>query len=178
MNMNDLIRAGRSIGRVDAVVRERPEHAALNGAFRAAGGRVAAPDLGDMPAAATDASPVGAAGEPSDELERRALALGVIDVDVLRVAAPELADLKGAALEAALQKTLRDERPWLAPDMAKRLAARPAGGLDGGRGRGAGARRPEPTVSDVVRGSLRQHRAERDSWIDDTRRAREASARG
>ena len=125
-------------------------------------------------AAEVRASTAGAAGDAPDELERRAHALGVIDVDLLRVAAPALAELSGAALERAMQRTLRDERPFLAPDMAERVAARSqSSGLDGGRGRSAArSYRDHATINDRIVGALRQRRAERHAWVETARRDR------
>jgi hypothetical protein len=116
-SMTALLQEHAGKGRVRVTPTHPENHAAMNSMFR-----------GEASQVATDP----ATGEPADELEARAQALGCIDVPALRQILPELEELAGAALESALQRTLR-EREYLAPSIGARLAARPEG-LDGGAG--------------------------------------------
>jgi len=152
--MSRLLRQRAGRGRIE-VRSEIPEgNATMNAVLRMAGGHAPA-----------DAQLGAGPNQGGDELERRAGALGCVDVAALRRLAPELEDLAGAALESALQRTLAD-RQWLAPEMDALLERRPAG-LDAG----AGGRRDYDEPPSSMNAVLRATRAVKAQEVGDYARA-------
>ena len=124
---------------------------------------------GRLPAGPPREHPAATIGDDDNPFARTAKRLGIPDdlVDIARTAiGPNADELSGAALTSALQKAISD-RPGL-----QVAEPRPMAQLDGGA-RGGGME-PEPaTISDVIRGGIRQQRAARNAWVDLERQSRE-----